>query len=173
VSLVLRVDFDTLTHLHPVLGLIELGWEASDPMVSTPRLGRRPLDGFTPRPVYEPVGQGDSYFPIEIYDAMALAYGNPQAGEAVWPSMQASLRVDDLDGIIDYPVTDNLESEAGDAYTGAVVQSAGDGFSDPHVIFVQVEDVRYQWGCFLRTAVDGQAVVPAPAALGTPCPTAE
>ncbi len=83
--------------------------------------------------------------------------------------MQTALAVGGLDGIIDYPVSNNLTSEAGAAYTGVVVQSAGDGFSDPHNIFVQVPEIRYQWGCFLRTAVDGNATVFAPAMPGAPC----
>jgi hypothetical protein len=32
--------------------------------------------------------------------------------------------------------------------------------------------VKYQYGCFLSTFLQkGMATVPAPAALGTPCPT--
>lgn len=168
----LRTDGAALTHLHPAMHLLEIAWEAAEPMVYMPRLSRRPLEGIGPRPIYEPVGQGDSFFPTVLYDAVALAYGHPMAGEVVWSSMQDSLAVAGLDGVIDYPVVQNLESEAGEPYTGVVVQSAGDGFSDPHNIFVQVEDVRYQWGCFLATHVQtGTAVVPAPASVGTPCPT--
>ena len=118
-----------------------------------PRVSRRPLDGIPARPIYQPVGRGDSFFPIEVYDAVALSYGHPQAGDTVWPSMQDALQLDGLDGIIDYPVADNLMSEGGETYTGTVVQYAGDGFSDPHVIFVQLDDVKYQYGCFLRSVV--------------------
>lgn len=169
----LRADGATLTHLHPSLHLLELAWEPAEPLVFVPRIARRPLPGFTPRPIYEPAGEGDSYFPPVVYDAMALAYGHPQAGEVVWSSMQASLALAGLDGVIDYPVAQNLASEAGEPYTGVVVQYAGDGFSDPHNIFTQLEAVRYQWGCFLATQVaTGTAVVPAPATEGTPCPTA-
>jgi hypothetical protein len=168
----LRTDGAALTHLHPAMHLLEIAWEAAEPMVYMPRLSRRPLEGIGPRPIYEPVGQGDSFFPTVLYDAVALAYGHPMAGDVVWSSMQDSLAVAGLDGVIDYPVAQNLESEAGEPYTGVVVQSAGDGFSDPHNIFVQVEDIRYQWGCFLATHVQtGTAVVPAPAPVGTPCPT--
>jgi hypothetical protein len=168
----LRTDGEALTHLHPSMHLLEIAWEAAEPMVYMPRLSRRPLEGLPSRPVYEPVGQGDSFFPTVLFDAVALAYGHPQAGEVVWPSMQGSLAVGGLDGLVDYPVANNLTSERGDPYTGVVVQSAGDGFSDPHNIFVQVPEIRYQWGCFLSTAVStGTAVVPAPAAPGTPCPT--
>ncbi|MAQ14703.1 MAG: hypothetical protein CMN30_07890 [Sandaracinus sp.] len=170
----LRIPADELAFTHPVMHLLTLGWEAAEPLVSMPRLGRRPLPGVSARPIYEPVGMGDSYFPIEVYDAVAIAYGHEQAGDEVWPSMQEALGLADLDGIVDYPVVGNMTAENGETYTGAVVQYAGDGFSDPHVIFVQLEDVRYQYGCFLETQVHtGTAVIPAPAPLGTPCPTAE
>lgn len=162
----------TLTHLHPGLALLELAWEPADPIVFMPRLSRRPLPGIGARPVYEPVGMDDSYFPTRVYDAMALAYGHEQAGESVWPAMQEALALDGRRGLLPYPVTNNRTSVLGDLYTGVVVQYAGDGFSDPHDIFVQLEDVRYQYGCFLRTFVDtGSAVVAAPMPLGTPCPT--
>ena len=62
------------------------------------RLGRRPLPGAPVHHVYEPVGMGDSYFPIDVYDAAALSYGNEQAGTTVWPSMQDALTLDALAG---------------------------------------------------------------------------
>jgi len=168
----LRTDGEALSHLHPSLSLLQLAWEAAEPMVHMPRLSRRPLPGLPTRPVYQPVGQGDSFFPIQLYDAVTVAYGHPQAGEVVWPSMQDSLSVVGLDGVLDYPVANNLTNEAGETYTGVVVQSAGDGFSDPHVIFVQVPEIRYQWTCFLRTAVfDGVATVPPPGVPGDACVT--
>ncbi len=165
----LRLDADLISHLHPSLGILTTAWEPAEPMVFMPRLSRRPLDGIAPRPIYEPVGQGDSFFPTVVYDAMALAYGHPQAGEVVWPTMQTSLAYGGLDGIIDYPVTQNLMSEGGGAYTGVVVQSAGDGVTDPHEIYVQIPEIRRQWGCFLATAIAGDATVVAPAPEGTPC----
>jgi hypothetical protein len=85
--------------------------------------------------------------------------------------MQDALALDELDGIEAYPVTDNLVSADGTAYTGAVVQYEGDGIEDPHSIYAQLDEVKYQYGCFLSTFLErGVATVPAPAALGTPCP---
>ena len=168
---VLRVPQSNLTFLHPSLHLLALGWEAAEPLVSMPRLSRRPLEGFPARPIYEPVGADDEYFPIQIYDAVVLAYGHPQAGDEVWPSMQQALALDGLDGFTEYPVINNLTSENGETYTGIAVQYAPD-FTTGHYIYMQLEDVRYQWSCFLRTVLDtGTGVVPAPAPLGTPCPT--
>jgi hypothetical protein len=123
------------------------------------------------RPIYEPVGQGDSYFPESVYDAMVLAYGNEQAGDAAWPSMQVALALDGREGLLPYPITDNLEAASGAPYTGVVVQYAGDGEHDPHTIAFQLDEVKYQYGCFLATFLArSAATVPAPATLGTPCP---
>jgi hypothetical protein len=166
---VLRTDGDELSHLHPALHLMQLGWEPADPMVYMPRISRRPLEGIPSRPIFEPVGQGDSYFPTVLYDAIALAYGHPQAGAVVWPTMQPRLAYAGLDGLASYPISGNLESERGERYTGAVVQSAGDGFSDPHNIFMQVPEIRHQWSCLLATALDGAPTIVAPAAPGSPC----
>lgn len=170
----LQTEGELLRHLHPALALLELGWEAAEPMVFMPRLSIRPLEGIPPRPIYQPIGQGDSFFPTVLYDAVTLAYGHPQAGPTVWPTLQDSLALAELDGPIDFPVSNNLMSESGVPYTGAVVQSAGDGFSDPHSIYVQVPGIRHQWTCFLGTQVrTGTAVIPPLDAPGTECPTAE
>lgn len=160
-----------LDFLHPVLTAFETAVEQADPMVYTPRLARWPIDKHPTRSIYEPAGLGDSYFPTEIYDAMALAYGHKQAGEVVWPTMQEALKLEGFDGLASYPLTQNLKSEAGVAYTGAVIQYKGDGVYDPHAIYTQLDAVQYQYGCFFRTFLErGKATIPAPAALGTPCP---
>lgn len=137
-----------LTFMHPALSLAAAGLEAADPIVFMPRIARRPLDGHPVRPIYEPVAPGDSYFPTEVYDAAAVAYGHEQAGEVVWTSMQDELAIAGLDGVLDWPVTDNLTSEAGGDYTGIVTQWEGDGVHDPHAIYVRREEVRFQYTCF-------------------------
>ena len=161
-----------LTFLHPGLSLFETAAEAVDPMVSMPRVARRPLPGSPSRPVYEPVGKGDSYFPEATYDAMATAYGHRETGAVVWPTMQPALALEGDDGILPYSVVNDLTSESGAKYTGAVVQYKGDGVYDPHALYSQLDAVKYQYGCFFSTFLQsGTAVVPAPAALGTACPT--
>lgn len=160
-----------LSFVHPALHLLETAWEPVDPLAYTPRLAQRPLPGQPVRQIYEPVGKGDRYFSIAVYDAMALGYGNLQAGEAVWPSMQEGLTLAGRGGLTPYPVVNDVTSEGGKAYTGVVVQYAGDGIADPHAIYRQLDAVKYQYGCFLETFLKkGVATVPAPAPLGTPCP---
>jgi len=150
----------TLSYMHPVFSVLQQAWEPVEPMVYMPRLALWPIDGHPVRPVYEPVAPGDSFFATIIYDAMALAYGHPQAGDEVWPTTQQALALVDRDGLQALPVTDNAVSLDGTAYTGAVVQHEPDGFSDPHNIFVQLEAVRHQYGCFFRTFLDdGRATI--------------
>jgi hypothetical protein len=161
-----------LSFLHPALHVLQMVWETAEPMIFMPRLSANPLPGHPARDVYEPVGFDDSYFPYQLFDAVALAYGHQQAGELIWPSLQEALALGSKDGLIDYPVNANLTSVSGAPYTGVVVQYLGDGITDPHTIFAQLDTVKYQYGCFLETArLSGGAVVPAPAPLGTPCPT--
>lgn len=173
-AVLLGLKGENLSFLHPSLHLLALAWEPVEPIVYMPRLSRRPLPGIPARPIYEPVGEGDSYFPTPVFDAVALAYGHPMVGDEIWPTMQDALALAGLDGILAYPVHENLTSENGEAYTAAVIQYEGDGFSDPHGIYMQLEAVRYQWGCFLYTAIFGErgAVIPAPGSLDpmTPCP---
>ena len=161
----------TLTFLHPALNLLQTAWEPADAVVFMPRLSRSPLPGHPARAVYEPVGgPGDEYFSTVIYDAMALAYGHKQTGTAVWPTLQTSLALEGLSGLLPYPVVNDLTSDGGKKYTAAVVQYAGDGVANPHYIFQQLDAVKYQYGCFFETyQKTGTAQILAPAALGTPC----
>lgn len=167
--LLLEAD-SSLNWMHPALQLLEYAWEPIDPIVYAPRVARRPLPGHPARSIYEAAGQGDSYFPTSIYDAMALAYGHQQAGAQVWETMQPALALQGFDGMQSFPVATNATSEDGRAYTGVVVQYEGDGVYDPHAIYTQLDDVKHQYGCFLQTLRDdGIATVVAPAPLGTPC----
>jgi hypothetical protein len=160
-----------LTFMHPSLAIFETAWEPVDPMVYAVRVGRRPLPGHPARPIYEPVGKGDSYFPEETYDAMALAYGHKEGGKVVWPTMQDALKLEGKDGVLPYPIQGDLMSENGSAYTGAVLQYEGDGVYDPHALYSQVDDVKYQYSCFLESMLKtGNAKIPAPQPLGSPCP---
>src|SRR5690606_28068140 len=106
---------------------------------------------------------GDSYFPTQIYDAVAVAYGHEQAGEIVWPEMQEALALAGQDGLVGYPITNNLESSTGEPYTGVVVQYEADGDYDPHAIYSHRDDVKRQYSCFFDSFVrTGSATVVEP-----------
>ena len=163
---VFGVGGENLSFVHPTMALLGLGWEIAEPGVTMARLVRRPLPGFAPRHVYEPIGLDDKYFPNPVFDAAALAYGNQQAGDMVWPTTQAALATDQLDGLLAYPVTGNR-----DGITAVTVQFADDGIEDSHQIHRQLDAVKYQFSCFLATYLrDGVPTVGAPAAIDAPCP---
>ena len=158
---VLGVDGDQLTWVHPALSLIEMGWEIADPATAM-------LPGMPARHVYEPIGMDDKFFPNPVFDAAALAYGNQEAGDMVWPGTQAALAVDHLDGLMTYPVTGNRSASA---TTSVVVQYHDDGILDAHYIHRQLDAVKYQYGCFLESYLrDGVPTVPAPAPVASACP---
>ncbi|HEY8077120.1 MAG TPA: hypothetical protein VIF62_23500, partial [Labilithrix sp.] len=164
ISIVMKTQ-ETLTFLHPTMNVLETALEPVDPMVSMPRVGRRPLDGHPARPIYEPVGKDDSYFPTEVYDAMALAYGHPRAGDEIWPTMREAQSLVGLEVPVSYPVSMDMPGA-----TSVVVQFLGDGVNDPHGIYRRVEGVIHQYSCFHTSFRDhGVAVVPPPAPLGSPC----
>ena len=161
----LGIDDANLVFFHPAMNLINLAWETAEPMAYMARIGRRPLPGVPVHHVYEPVGMGDSYFPIDVYDAAALAYGHEEAGTQVWPSMQDALALDGLGGLLSYPVRGNESGK-----TRVVVQYMGDGIVDPHYIYRQLDAVKHQYGCFLETYLaTGTPTVPAPGGLTDPC----
>jgi hypothetical protein len=169
VALLLKTP-EPLTFVHPAMHLIETALEPIDPMVSMPRLAKRPLDGHPVRPIYEPVGKDDSYFPTVVYDAMVLAYGHPRAGDEVWPSMGEAMSLIGTQTPVPYPVKLDATSIGGKPYTGVVVQSPGDGVHDSHGIYRRVDGIIHQYECFHTTfRDDGVATVPAPAAIGAPC----
>ncbi len=158
------------SHLHPAMHIAELALEPIDPIVFMPRLGHEPLPGHPVRPVYEPHGLGDSYFPTDVQNACALSYGHKEAGQEIWSTMQTALDLKRLEGILPYPVTKDIVSTTGAPYTGVVVEYKGDGVYDPHAIAYQLDAVKYQYGCFLKSFLDkGMSTVPAPAAYSVPC----
>lgn len=161
---------DQLSHVHPALHMLQLAWEPVEAFVYVPRLAWDPIDGHPVRSIYQPVGEDDSYFPELIFDRIALAYRNQQAGQVVWPGLQASLAQRNLDGLADYPTSQNRTAADGTEYTGVVVQWANDGVHDGHEVFQHFEEVQHQYGCFLETYYrTGVGVVSAPAPAGSPC----
>jgi hypothetical protein len=158
-----------LTVLHPAIQIMETALEPIDPMVSAPRLAVNPLPGHPTRSIYEPVGIDDSYFPTPIYDAMALAYRHPRAGEEIWPTMHVAQELVGLDKVAQYPLRQNLVSQAGKPYTGIVAQYRIPG-ENGHGIYRRLEGVQHQFSCFHSSyRKTGVAVIPPPSALGTPC----
>ena len=164
-----------LSFMHPAMHAIETAIESADPIVFLPRLAQRPLPGHPVRSIFAPAGKGDSYFPMAVFDAMAVAYGIPQAGTEIWPEMQHGLSLAGLGGLRTYPLTANLTSAGGTRHTGAIVQYAGDGLFDPHAIYTQLPAVKHQLRCFhgsfhARLAGGAKPVIVEPGGTSDACP---
>ena len=170
VATFLDLDPASLSPLHPAVRILSSTWEAGDALPSLPRQSQYPFDGHPVRDLYTPVSEGDSFFPTTVFNAMAMAWNAQQAGDTVFDTMQPDLGLVGGDGFAMYPVADNRTGGEGQSYTSVVVQYPGDGVANSHTIFSQLDEVKYQYGCFLASALAGNATVPAPAALGTPCP---
>jgi hypothetical protein len=56
--------------------------------------------------------------------------------------------------VADYPVAGNLRSRGGIHVTGVVVEAIEDGNLDGHHVNYQLDELKYQYGCFLRTFID-------------------
>jgi hypothetical protein len=161
----LDVNDDDLTFVHPALNAIGLSWEPAEPIVSMNRISERPITGSMPRDVYEPVGQYDSYFAMDVYDAASLSYGHQEGGTEIWTTMQDALALEHLDGLASFPIKANR-----DGHTRAVLQFMGDGIIDPHYIYRQLPAVKHQYGCFLESYLrDGVATIYAPGDVTDPC----
>ncbi|HEX4514879.1 MAG TPA: hypothetical protein VH054_15140 [Polyangiaceae bacterium] len=160
-----------LTFMHPALHMLETAWEPAEPFVYMRRMARDPLPNHPSRPVYDPCAIGDTYFSTEVYDGASLAYGNREAGEQVWPTMQSALALQGLDGIVPYPVSQDLTAADGTTkYTGAIVQYNGDGIADPHAIYRQLDAVKYQYACFHESfQKTGTATLYAPQPIDSAC----
>ncbi len=141
----------SLDPLYPGLQLLEAAWEVVDPIIYAPYIAQRPLANHPVRSVYKPVGQDDTEVPEAVFNAMALATGLEQAGSIFWSDMQDSLALGGFEGIEAYPVANNLVSRNGRPYTGVVVQYQGDDIADPHTIFSQLDEVKFQYANFLNT----------------------
>lgn len=132
---------------------------------------RAPI-GTAPRDVFQPVGHGDSFYPPELFDALAVAAGTRQAGAAVWDSMQQLLNLAGRGGLATYPVRGNVAGAAAST-TAAVVQFPADGVHDPHGVVYQRPEIQHQVACFFRTGLhDPPATLPAPASPSLDCASA-
>jgi hypothetical protein len=163
---------------HPILNLIMLGWGSADSVNFAHHYCLEPLPGRDAKHVFVSQGFFDSYYPPpaqnafiiasglqlagEPYDpndfdevALRYAYDSPRCGLAV-PCCESTLETMDLLGhdVANYPVAGNLASMDGTKVTGVVVQALEDGILDGHHINFQLDGLKYQYGCFLRTLID-------------------
>jgi len=153
---------------HPLLALMENGLAEADPLSYAPHVILQPLPGRAPKHVWLSIGLYDHYFKPEAQNAIAAGLGLDAAGELPEKSLLDFLA---LDGrrVLDYPISDNLKVD-GRSITGVAAQYPQDGILDGHHINFQLDQTKYQYGCFLKTLFEtGEPTVFAPKPLDSPC----
>ncbi len=165
---------EPLSHLHPVLGLVQQYLDAIDPMLFTTREIREPLPDVPAKHMLVPLGRQDSYFSIQTQRAISVGYGVPILGDLVDPIAPGH-----QDPFFEFesttlPASANLTAGDGQVVTAGIVQFEEDDVQqDGHVIVFQRPEAKYLYACFLESlATDGIPTIVAPDKFdeAAPCP---
>lgn len=133
-----------LTEMHPVLGLVQMLVEATDPVNYAPLWIRDPL--VSPASVLLTEGIGDDLTPPDASEAMAVAAGLPPAD----PYRERDVFGLQLRGLsaADTPYSGNVES-------GGVTVTAGLAqFDSNHYAIFNIGEAASLWANFLKSFVD-------------------
>jgi len=178
----------------PFLNIIMLAWGPIDPIHYARHYWLEPLPARDPKHVFMTQGFYDSYytppsqnafilaaglqlagepFPSGAFDRIAEGYGydSPRCGYEVPCSLSTveAMNMTGLD-VAQYPVAGNLISRDGPHVSGVVVEALEDGNLNGHHVNFQLDELKYQYGCFLRTFIDtGTPVLLEPNDLSASC----
>ena len=178
----------------PFLNALMLAWGSIDPIHYAGHYYQQPLPGRNPKHVFMTQGFYDSYytppsqnafilaaglqlagdpFPSAGFDRIAQGYGydSPRCGDTV-PCSRSTVEAMNMTGleVASYPVAGNLASQADSPVTGVVVEALEDGNLDGHHVNYQLDELKFQYGCFLRTFIDtGMPVLLEPNELSASC----
>jgi predicted esterase len=133
----------------PILAILQMWIEQSDPANYGPHLVRSPLanpDGqgpMAPKPIYQSEGFDDSYAPPPTIEAFATSIGGAQVMPTITTVQGLALRGQQ---VLDAPVTDNL-----DGATTVLLQYHQASGSDGHFVVFDVPAAEQQSSQFLGT----------------------
>jgi len=171
-------DDEPLDLFHPFLNILMLAWGAADPLYFAGHFFREPLPGREAKHVFVSQGFFDSYFPPPGQNAFILAaglqlagepfaeegfqeiarrmeYQSPRCGLATSCSRSTVEAMEYLGlEIADLPVSGNIAAPDGNRITGVLVEALEDGNMDGHHISFQLDALKHQYSCFLRTLID-------------------
>ena len=152
-GLLLGVPPEDLDRFHPLLSLYSMFLDPAEPISYGPYIIHAPRAGMAPKHIYMTLGILDHYMLPDIANALAVSVGL----DLVEPVIEASsARAVELAGgrIIEAPVEGNLDTPHGPV-TGVLVQYLEDGILDGHHVIFQLEEPKYQYGCFLESYLPG------------------
>ncbi|MCA9568799.1 MAG: hypothetical protein KC656_13195, partial [Myxococcales bacterium] len=142
--------------LHPVLGLLQMLVEPTDPVNYAPYWFREPLDwpGHAPSPILATSGTLDANTPYRGAIAMAGAAGLPPI-----PTRASSMPAVDLRGLENTP---SPASANATGYEGPLTAGFSQWYEGSHYVIFEEPRAAEMYRTFLRTAVDGQPVIDLP-----------
>ena len=150
-------------HRHdPLLGMLQWGGDASDPLSYLRTLVREPGEG-GPRHVLMLQGLLDTYILPPIANAASLAAGLDLAGEAIDATHPGAAGFAPLGDLLELGGRERvaLPVRGNRGVTAVVVQHPEDGIEDGHEVVFQSEAPKRQYRCFLQTLTDAAPTVPA------------
>lgn len=152
---------------HPGMAVFHQAMAPVDFLSFAPHITGEPLQG-KPKQVWMAIGLYDHFFRPECQNALFAGLNLDLAGQVADDRILQYL---DLKGskLADYPVTGNIK-QAGKDLTGVAVQYKMDDILDGHHVNFQLDQPKYQYGCFLQSVVEnGMGTVYAPKDLDSPC----
>jgi len=142
-------DADELTVFHPMLNVIQMGVDVTDPINYAPHIYE---DRFRPTvvPVLITEGIDDPYTPAITTEGLAIAAGIPVAGPLLRDN--PGFHIKGLDAL-PLPFSDNVLTSDGQAVTAGLAQF--DGFG--HFPVFDSADAIALWKHFMRTSLVNQS----------------
>ncbi len=151
-------EFIGLDLFNPFTTMLATALAPADPLIYAPHLITRPFPGREPKNVWMPAGLYDHYFSPMSQNAIITSSGVDMAGEIIekstldWMELSGARR-------LDLPVSNNIKVD-GKKVTGMSMHYVEDGIMDGHDINFQLDETKYQYGCFLYSiANEGKAII--------------
>ena len=144
-----------MDEFNPVLALLQMYIDRSDPVAYGPLLVREPRPGIAPKHIFQSEGFTDRFTPLRSIEALAVAIGVDLVEPVIREVHGLALRGN---AVLPPPVTGNRNG-----VTAALLQYNQDGSSDGHFVIFDLSDGRKQSSEFLISLAEtGAATVVAP-----------
>jgi len=162
---------DPMDSRWPTISIIQAVLEPCDTITYGPHIIRRPFPGHDPKNVYLAVGRNDYYTKTITQNAVITSLGLPLAGPMLNDEIKLTQGLQGYDQPLEFPVSQNMETEDGRRVTAAVLQFEPDTWTNEgHNVDYNLTETKHQYGCFLRSLADlGVATIPAPGPEQDPC----
>lgn len=153
VSFLVGVPQCEIDRFNPLVSLLQMHMDASDPPSYGRYIIREPRGDAAGKDIYMTLGIYDGYFPPDLAHALSNAIGLDLMTPVIDPVSQTAVELAGGE-VLDGPVTCNIDESSGPA-TGVFTQFAADGVLDGHHVCFQLDAPKHQYGCFLATRGQG------------------